>query len=267
MIRPLNWARNDQKGNVTIMSKSTPLPTKLKTEPLIDAVVEMRFSSNVALSSILPGLLYSQLPGEKILEQLPAMSIPKEFREIDPSLKFAALTRINWGDYFIMIGDSVFSVASKIPYNGWLDFKAAILTAFSIVCRSEFIKSVERYSMKYVDMISPSAEDPILNFNLSLMVGGIDRFKNFMSRVEIIEPGILHCIQITSLANLISQSGSALSGSVIDVDSIVTINGEAGEVFFDQLDSRLESLHSSNKRMFFSCISDSALTKLEPEYA
>lgn len=54
----------------------TALPSKLGKEPLMDAVFEMRFESQVPVASIWPGMLYGMLPGDKSMENLPLISLP-----------------------------------------------------------------------------------------------------------------------------------------------------------------------------------------------
>jgi hypothetical protein len=48
------------------------LPTKLKKEPLVDAVFELRFSSTVAASNVIPAILLARLKKPPRMERLPA---------------------------------------------------------------------------------------------------------------------------------------------------------------------------------------------------
>ena len=53
------------------------LPKKLNKEPLVDAVFEIRFSSSMAASSVLPGFFFAKLePKEWRVESLPVAEIP-----------------------------------------------------------------------------------------------------------------------------------------------------------------------------------------------
>ena len=81
------------------------LPTKLKKEPIVDAVFEIRFKSVAPVSMILPGVFFSRLDGEKTLSELPAAQIPKHVRDIDPNLQFAPTQQIQWNGFVISFSD------------------------------------------------------------------------------------------------------------------------------------------------------------------
>lgn len=243
------------------------LPSKLGKEPLVEAVFEMRFESSVPASSVWPGILYGKLPGEKTMENFPAFGIPKEMRDGDPNLRFVPLCKLSWGDYWIIIGDRLFAVASKIPYQGWSDFKEAISKAFEIVLKSETITTVSRCSIKYIDILDGISLKPSECFNLKLELGGRGPDENeFGVRLGINEDAVTHSLQIASAASMTLLTGRTVTGPVLDVDSAIEIGGEHPEVFFGSLSERAEMLHESNKRLVFDCLSAEALASLEPEY-
>ena len=99
------------------------LPSKLKKEPIIDALFEMRFTSATSASSIVPGVLFSKLSGDKTIERLPTEQIPKQLLESEPNLRFAPLVRLHWDNFLISIGDRSLAVACKMPYPGWKTFR------------------------------------------------------------------------------------------------------------------------------------------------
>lgn len=62
------------------------LPAKLKKEPLADAIFEIRFTSAIPGSNIIPGALASRLgTDDPKFERLPASDIPSRVRDMDPS--------------------------------------------------------------------------------------------------------------------------------------------------------------------------------------
>ena len=63
------------------------LPTNLKKDPLVDAVFEIRFSSSIPASSVVPGILFSKLKGQAQIERLPASDIPSQLRMLNPALQ------------------------------------------------------------------------------------------------------------------------------------------------------------------------------------
>jgi uncharacterized protein (TIGR04255 family) len=245
----------------------TGLPTKLAKEPLVDAVFEMRFDSDMPVSSIWPGILYSKLQGEKSMEQLPTIHIPKEFRDNDVNLTHAPLCKLSWENHWILIGDRVFAVAAKMPYSGWEEFKAAIVTAFGIVLNTDMIKSISRCSIKYVDILDSVPFEPSLCFNLELELGRrTPQGNDFHVRLGFEEGAVTHTLQIASQGNIFLLTGEPISGPLLDVDSIMALDAESPTDFLARLESRADEMHTANKRVVFDCLSAEALAFLEPQY-
>ena len=109
------------------------LPKKLNKEPLLDAVFEIRFSALIPASSILPGIFFDKLDGEKDVSQLHVGDLPKQIRDSDPNLRFAPVTRILWKDFILLIGDRIIAVGCKMPYVGWEKFSKIIIQIVKIV--------------------------------------------------------------------------------------------------------------------------------------
>lgn len=245
------------------------LPVRLGAEPLIDVIFEIRFTALSAVTDILPGFIYSAFGKSTKIEQLDISDLPRVMRDNDPNLKFAPLKRVITDEAVIGIGDRVLVIASKIPYPGWSKFKDIIFKVLSVVIQAEVVDTVQRYSLKYVDFIEAySIEDQIKMISAEISIGKrklVNQSFNF--RMEVPENNIHHLLTIASSANIKNDNGGVLSGIVIDVDSIVN----AGSVNFkgwcdEEFDSHLEDLHLKNKELFFECISEEALIKLEPEY-
>lgn len=245
----------------------TKLPTKLAKEPLVEAIFEMRFSSNMPVSSIWPGILYNGLRGEKSMEHLPTIGIPKEIRDQDPNLMYAPVCKVSWGNYWILIGDRVFALASKIPYEGWPNFKASILEAFKVVLDTGMIGTVSRCSLKYIDILEGTNIDPAACFNFELSLGGNSPgHSDFHVRLGVREGQITHTLQVASEAKVSIYTGRVISGPVIDVDSVMDLPFETSVGFLQSLSDRVEELHSANKQVVFNCLSKAALDYLEPSY-
>lgn len=241
-------------------------PSKLAKEPMIEAVFEMRFDSSAPVAAMLPGILYSKLEGPLTMEQLPSQAMPKELRAIDPNLMHLPLTKCSWGNYWLLVGDRVFSVASKLPYNGWADFYEKIVTAFTVVLGTGMIESVSRCSIKYVDILDSVPLEPSDCFNMNLSVGGHESPSNFHVKVGVTEQGVSHTIQLISSATTQLFTGRQLNGPLIDVDSVMEIGSENSETFLLKLAERAELLHRTNKETVFEAISKSAMDYLEPSY-
>jgi uncharacterized protein (TIGR04255 family) len=244
------------------------LPIKLNKEPLIDAVFEVRFSSKIPATMILPGALFNSLQGEKSIEQLPIANLPKPVRDADPNLKFAPLNRIDWNQFFINIGDSSLSISCKYPYCGWADFKIAIIEVINVLNQCKLADTVGRYAMKYVD-IFPTSEYPqkFSMINASISVAGHTlNSESFQLRIEIARDELIHAVQLASSAIATLHNGTTIEGLILDVDTSSIQNNITMDALLENFSDKLDSIHLANKSMFFDCLTRDAITSLEPIY-
>lgn len=245
------------------------LPTRLRKDLLVGVIFEIRFESVVPLSSILPGLLFKNMPGSSITKT-PVSEIPDSIRNSDPNLIYAPLVVLETPKYQIHIGDKVLQVIYNIPYDGWLSFKSVIMDIYRQVIGYGLINKVSRYSLKYIDIIEAektTSLDKMLNINLSM--GGIKLdFNTSQARTEIHNADSVVVIQLAggARADFTNSSVRSREGFLIDVDCIRTVTFMELSSFEEELSSGLEELHDIAKDYFFSFLTDEALILLEAEY-
>jgi uncharacterized protein (TIGR04255 family) len=244
------------------------LPIKLGKEPLIDAVCAVNFISTGPAESLLPGLLLSKFVGKSIkFEQLPAAQLPQQIRSQDPALKNAPLIRLVVDEKFaILIGSQILAVGCLMPYPGWQELKCFAVDVFSVLQGADFVTTIERHSMKYVDFIPSTCGGGELScFNAAVELGGVKVVgQNLHLRAELPEAPFLHVVSIISKATI--SSNEQVEGSVVDVDTL-RIEGFSVASFVERLPDLLEDIHSANKVFFFSLLHESCVERLEPEYA
>lgn len=244
------------------------LPSRLNKEPLIDVVCEIRFSSSLSFSDVLPGLLMAKFPGEiSKIERLPIASIPAQLRDQDPNLTQQPLLRLVWRDFLVLAGNRTLGVACKLPYPGWIAFKNAVMDMVLSIDH-ELFHQIDRYSMKYVDLIEGAdTRELIKQVNINLTVGNYQlEAENFLVRLEIPEEPHIHIVQLTAPATTQFQDGSHKSGMIVDVDSICNCSTTDISAFFESFSDRLERMHTANKNIFFSCLTEEAIKCLDPVY-
>lgn len=244
------------------------LPKKLKQEPLLDAVFEVRFNSTAPASVILPGSLFNQLDGNKTIGALPISQIPKAIRDADPNLKYQPLTRLDWGSFLINIGDFSLSISCKYPYPGWDTFKPSIIKVITALSDSSIVRTIDRYSLKYIDMI-PSSDNrqKVSMINLDVTIAGHKLEKEpFVIQVEIPKNGMLNTVQVVSSAKATLHNGITKEGLIVDVDTVANQNAISMKALLDGFSDKLDAIHLTNKEVFFDCITPSTLKTLEPIY-
>lgn len=246
------------------------LPTELKKEPIIDVVFEVRFTSSIPASNILPGLLMSQLGmggTEMQFERLPVAEMPPHIREADENLRYVPVARITFGQTIVLIGDRSLAVSALLPYPKWPTYRQMILSVMNILHQAQFITEIERHSLKYIDVLEfGDTRDEISTVNLDLTVGG-HRLADeaFQLRIEIPDRDYLKIIQVVSQAQFHMRTGDVRIGTALDVDVVLPIRLPASD-YVNKLDSMLDEIHSINKKAFFDLIRNDALHKLEPVY-
>lgn len=98
----------------------TKIPIRLKKEPLLEAVWEIRFSwTKPFVADLLPGLLFKALPKKyNNTVRLPAADIPAPIVERDPNLRYVPKIRLENGNQSIQVGEHVASLSCRRLYSG-----------------------------------------------------------------------------------------------------------------------------------------------------
>ena len=244
------------------------LPKVLKREPLIDAIFEIRFAGSPNLADILPGLLFGQLEPKPKLHRQPAHDIPQPLRANDPNLAFLPVLRLELERFTISIGDRNVVVGCKLPYPKWPTFKKKILELTSLMAKVGLAGDVERFSVKYVNVISaPTLSEQIAKVAVAMRVGSIEVVNNhFQLQVHHHEQERLHIISVITGAEGRLPTGETIIGVVIDIDSIKNILLKPFEEFVSGFEPELESLRQANKVKFFECLKPKTIEELEPTY-
>lgn len=243
------------------------IPMRLKKEPLLEAVWEIRFSgTKTSVADLLPGMLFQSFPGKYgNIVKLPTAEIPAPIVEQDPNRRYAPKTRLEGGNQAVQIGERVVSLSCRRPYSGWDRFSTDIRELARVVQETGLIERLERFSLKYVDLIELERPVGLAHLDLELKMGKHDLAANPVQlRTEIEDNELIHIVQIISPAEVeLPGVEGRLKGVLVDIDSIKSM--AAGESW-DALHQRLDDVHASCKSMFFNVLKPETVNSLEPEY-
>ena len=245
------------------------LPTRLKNEPLVDAICELRMEEVVPFADILPGILFHKLDPQPKIKRLPVAEIPQPVRANDPSLRYEPTQRLEWGHYVISVGDHNVVISCKLPYPGWPKFKAKILEIVNLIADVGVAGKVERFSIKYVNLIeAPSLAEQSAKINLTLHIGALKQVDNshINMQVRYVDGDACHILTVITGANARMPDGREAFGVVVDIDSIQNVEPIRLDEFEQGLADRLEALRQSNKAHFFSCLKQKTIDEMGPTY-
>jgi len=133
---------------------------------------------------------------------------------------------------------------------------------------ASFIKSVERYALKYIDLLPATSlreQVSFVNFDVTLARHKLEN-EAFQLRLEIPRDGFIHAVQVVSSATVILQGGESRQGLIVDVDTIATQESISFNELLREFPDKLEAIHHANKKIFFDCLKPETVTALEPEY-
>ena len=243
------------------------LPTRLGKSPLVEAIFEVRFSGDMPLSSIITGMLFTQL-GCTDLERLAHSEIPESIRRADPNLKYIVLSRLTWGKFFLAVGDNVVTISPTFPYPGWGEFQEKITELTDALLQVKVIKKIERFSLKYIDVLDSNIHpdiDDALNFRLDFGGRNINK-RSLQIRAELPIDGGVHVVQIIGQVQGSVIKGPSMTGIMVDVDSIRPAVGKSVQEGVREIQTCIQDLHDENKSLFFEMLTESGLKRMEPTY-
>ena len=159
-------------------------------------------------------------------------------------------------------------IACKLPYPKWPVFKRAILDIVAKVAEVGIAGPVERYSVKYVNLIqAPTLAAQITKINMAVKVGEVEAKDDHLSvQVHRNEGDTLHIISVVTGAQGKMPDGKTVFGAVVDIDSIRTAHFSDFGTFAAKLEPAIESLRQANKIKFFGCLKESTIDEMGPNY-
>ena len=232
--------------------------------PLRQAIFELRFVPTIATAGdLLPGILYSALKNDysEVLP-LPMASVPRTIRNLNPDLKYQTSHRLSSGPHSVDIGDcSVLLQTTEYP--GWDNFKHRIESLIDALNQTGFVKQIERFSFKYINLIEASKSEkqlPLLNVQIEL-TGKAPNEIGFLLRSENSEGKFTTILQIAPNTTIkIPLTNIEISGLLIDVDTIRSVGNE----LWTNHASILDEGHLVAKRNFLSLLDKSTFQRLQP---
>jgi uncharacterized protein (TIGR04255 family) len=236
------------------------LPREIVPCPIIDAVIEIRFKSDLFSNAVF-GVIYNVLKSEfQNPEKLPILQIPEQLRDIDPNFKFKPHYKIQNQTSIIQIGPDVLSISSPIPYIGWDAYSLCINKYLQIIISLNVISEVSRLGMRYISFFQ---SDIFQSINLNVEINDKrHNCHNSLFRTELQSGTFTNTLQIANNVTQVINNQTKI-GSVIDIDTNKMYNGKD---FLTSYSTEIQNAHLEEKQLFFGLLKPDFLKSLNPVY-
>lgn len=236
------------------------IPKKINPCPIIEAIVEIRFNSDMPSDAIF-GVIYSEFKNEyPKFENLPILQLPETVRMKDLNLKFQPHYKLIHDNYILQIGPNVISVVNTNDYVGWDNFATKIKETIQRVHKLGVIKKFIRLGIRYINFFELDIYE---NINLKILLSNNPFNSEQLTFRSTIKSGnFLINLQILNNGN-ISVKKVAKVGSIIDIDTYIQ---SESTINFENIAELLEEGHNEEKQLFFNLLKNDFLKNLYPEY-
>jgi uncharacterized protein (TIGR04255 family) len=132
------------------------IPKKLKNDPIVEALFEVRFTSN-ELPEVVLGKLASREEWKAYKTvRLPMADFPAAIRDSDPNLVHQPLWQLQSADgrRVLKFGPRMFSFHALQMYPGWSTFEPELLSAASYLFQTLGQFTVTRYGFRYMNVLT-----------------------------------------------------------------------------------------------------------------
>ena len=238
------------------------IPKRLKQNPLIEAVAEVRFTSSVPAETIV-GLVYGEVRKDYGAPQsLPILQVPSQLRDADAQLRYQSCYRFEGKGHDILLGPRNLALSTH-PYVDWSSAEPTLKDLLDKLHNLNLFDVIERIGLRYVNLFEnlnilehttlkiEFSGAPICNELVNL------HFERQETEIKI----------VTKIANVATVVGPPVkNGSVLDIDVICENLKIAGSETPTQI---LQLFRQANKHAddtFFRMLKPEFLERFGPEF-
>jgi uncharacterized protein (TIGR04255 family) len=239
------------------------IPKRLKRNPIIDAVAEVRFTSSLPSEAII-GLVYENVK-EKFGQpkSLPILQLPAALREKDPNLRYQACYRFDKPGNVLLVGPHNIAL-STVPYTDWAGATPLLSELLTKVDQIKLFQSVDRIGLRYVNFFERLNIFEHITLSIEINKQSIAA-RTIVLRTEAEVDGFKVITNVTNTAES-STAGEKKDGSLLDIDIVK----ERPELRGASLPSELLRLFTEANQLaddaFFGLVKEPLFARFEPEY-
>ena len=239
-------------------------PLRLANDPIVEAIAEIRFEPTIpSAGDLLPGMIFPAVKDVvPKIERLPFAEVPRQFQDADQNLRYAPRHKLAGGQFALLLGDRVVDIACARPYIGWDKYRELINKVFLALNGTGLVKQVERFSLKYVNVLeakTPAEQFAFLELKAFL---GQYAFTDYLSqfRTEIPLGPTLNIVELTASVGVQSPQGKQSHGLLFAIDTLYTIGNE----FWKDPLKIIDEAHAIEKSLFYDLLNADAMKSFNP---
>ncbi len=233
------------------------LPKRISPNPLLSSVVEIRFESNLRPDDLI-GLYLNHFQKDfpDIFDHKPEVEI------INARYKVKYIMHND--DFSILLGNDIIAFENRGDYKFWSIYFPLIQANLKVLNQACTIKKIDRIGIRYLSFFEGE-----FNLNNNILVENRFVFddyiqKNSYFRAEYSKDNINIVIQVPQNVDITKENDVKKTGTVIDID--VSSDQELPQEVGDNLFKLINRMHTEEKAVFFTLLSDEFLNKLNPEW-
>lgn len=248
------------------MSDVSQLPSKIKHEPIVEAVLELQFECGELEEVVVGRLADIGVWGDYSRNRLPQANIPGVIRQSDSSLRFSPVLELVSPDRSraVRIGGMVVSFHVYSPYMGWPSFSQILHKTIDEVFSRVPSLRIARLGLRYVNFLIADLNEvrKAEDLSISIQVAGQpvrgSYNLNFMSSKS---PS--HVMMTRVATHEYVDLSVRPKGLVAAVDIDVSTPPGHSVTDAEKLKQWLTEAHDYEKQGFFALFPQSAIDKMK----
>ena len=232
----------------------------MSSSPLVEVVFEIRFKPQNNFATELLIAVNQEITNHQDIIQADGLQFPVDFKNQQPEFYYVPSYKVNFPEFSLLISDGSFVVLKNTvdnSYEGWSSFRNIPRQILEILKKKNKVSDIQRYSLKYTNLIQNYQSFKDLNLSLSIGSSQLDSNKKFSVKIEEVEDNIIILNEISSHVNMellndLTKERRIFSGILIVIDII----NNQGINNIDEVDNEfarnLEILHEIANKKYIS---------------
>ncbi len=222
--------------------EKTKVATKLDPAPILEAIVEIRFESELSHQAVVDKLFLEFGKDYPKSNDLPLAQFPSAIRDQDPQLRYLPLKQLTNDQLILQIGGRVISLVNQKNYMGWASLKDKVRDMAERLKSTGVVSQYQRLGIRYLNTFDYNILDKV---NIVLSMDGmpiVEEKVDFRINLE---------YQNFQATIMLSNNTRKVENEKVSVGSLVDIDAFSLHLQDNSLMDLIEGAHLFEKKLFF----------------